>query len=127
MGGYFKMRGQGFARLAATASGRPAGEAVGKLVEGIESFAADALGGGRPQVGGRVGDAQRLGAWRILEKAHDAEQLRRGLRGQGLHAHQAGADIAGAFAAVIIDLQVIAFLTANFQTVALPEHGLLGR
>ncbi len=100
-------------------------QALGHGTQGVEGLAVDRLGRRGLQVGGGIADAQCLGARGIAQEAQHGQQLRRAGRLQRLAAHLCGADVAGALPAMVVHLQVVAFLAADFQAVALPQHGLL--
>ena len=95
--------------------------------EVVRSARADRFGWRGLQVGCRVADAQGLGTGSIAQEAHHRQQVLRILGFQRLGADLRCADIAAAFAAVVVHLQVVHPLAANFQGVALKQHGLLRR
>jgi len=126
VGDHLELRRHRFAGLAGPAGRGAPGQAIGHAAQGIEHLAVDHRRRRRPQVGRRVADAKRLGARRVLEKADDGQQFRRRLGLQRDDADLRRPDVAGPFAAMVVDLQEIALLATDFEAVASPHDGLLG-
>ncbi|HSX58664.1 MAG TPA: hypothetical protein VLF18_00560 [Tahibacter sp.] len=102
-------------------------EALGERAERSEGFGADGLGRRRLEIGRGIGEAERFRARRIAQEAHDREQFVGASGSQHDAAHLRRADVAAAFATMVVDLQVTELFAADFERVALPEHGLLRR